>query len=74
PYVAHRSDLTYVLTEMISELSSGHTYVDNGDYVVPKRLKSGLAGAEFALDRAVGRYKIAKIYPGQNSEEKYRSP
>lgn len=74
PYVAHRSDLTYVLTEMISELSSGHTYVDQGDFAVPERPVVGLAGAMFELDRESGRYKIAKIYAGQNAEPKYRSP
>lgn len=74
PFVAHRSDLTYILTEMISELSSGHTYVDHGDSFVPERPTVGLAGATFELDRESGRYKIAKIYAGQNAEPKYRSP
>ena len=31
-------------------------------------------GAQLALDAAAGRYKISKIYKGQNEEELYRSP
>ena len=74
PYVAHRSDLTYVLTEMIAELNIGHTYVEGGDYFVPERPVVGLPGATFELDREKNLYRIAKIYPGQNEEPKYRSP
>ena len=74
PHVAHRSDLTYILTEMIAELNIGHTYVEGGDYVVPDRPVVGLPGATFELDREKNLYKIAKIYPGQNEEPKYRSP
>ncbi len=74
PYVAHRSDLTYILTEMIGELNIGHTYVDGGDYVKPARPVVGLPGATFALDSEKNLYRIAKIYPGHNEESKYRSP
>ncbi len=74
PYVSHRSDLTYILTEMIGELNIGHTYVEGGDYIVPQRPVVGLPGARFALDREKNLYKIARIYEGQNEEPKYRSP
>ncbi len=74
PYVSHRSDLTYILTEMIGELNIGHTYVEGGDYEVPERPVVGLPGATFELDREKNLYKIAKIYPGHNEEPKYRSP
>ncbi|MDO5554527.1 MAG: S41 family peptidase [Planctomycetia bacterium] len=74
PYVAHRSDLTYVLTEMISELNIGHAYIEGGDFVVPNRPGSGLAGATFALDAESNRYRISHIYRGHNEEPKYRSP
>ncbi len=74
PYVSHRSDLTYILTEMIAELNIGHTYVEGGDYYQPQRPVSGLPGAQFALDREKNLYRIEKIYAGQNEEPKYRSP
>lgn len=74
PYVSHRSDLTYILTEMIGELNIGHTYVEGGDYIQPERPQVALPGATFVLDPEKNLYKIAKIYPGQNEEPKYRSP
>ncbi len=73
-HVAHRSDLNYVIGEMIAELNVGHAYNSGGDWEVPPRPKIALPGAEFALDRAAGRYKIAKILKGQNEEPVYRSP
>jgi len=74
PDVAHRSDLNYVLTEMVSELNSGHTYISGGDFQIPERAPVGLPGARFELDPQAGRYRIAFIYRGQNEEPRYRSP
>jgi tricorn protease len=74
PYVAHRSDLNYVISEMISELTVQHTYVEGGDFEIPARTAVALPGARFALDAATGKYKIAKIYQGQNEEANYRAP
>ncbi|MCP5014246.1 MAG: peptidase S41, partial [Ketobacter sp.] len=37
PHVAHRSDLNYVIGEMISELNIGHAYIQGGDYETPDR-------------------------------------
>ena len=73
-HVTHRSDLTYVLTELISELNIGHTYTEGGDFVLPERAKVGLPGARLELDAAAGRYRLARIYRGHNEEPKYRSP
>jgi tricorn protease len=73
-YVTHRSDLTYVITELISELNIGHTYTEGGDFVLPERAKIGLPGARIELDAAAGRYRLTRIYRGQNEEPKYRSP
>ena len=74
PYVAHRSDLNYVITEMISELTVQHTYIEGGDFEMPARVAVALPGARFALDAASGKYKITKIYRGQNEEAIYRAP
>ncbi|HSN55927.1 MAG TPA: S41 family peptidase [Candidatus Sulfomarinibacteraceae bacterium] len=73
-HVAHRSDLNYVLTEMVAELNAGHTYLGGGDFEIPKRPVVGLPGARFELDEAAGRYRLAAIFPGHNEEEQYRSP
>ncbi len=74
PFVAHRSDLNYVISEMISELTVQHTYIEGGDFEIPPRTPVALPGARFALDAASGKYKIAKIYQGQNEEAIYRAP
>ncbi|MGD8318923.1 MAG: S41 family peptidase [Gemmatimonadota bacterium] len=73
-YVGHRSDLDYVLNEMIAELSNSHTYISGGDYEIPDRPEVALPGARFALDASAGRYRIAKIFAGDNAESAYRSP
>ncbi len=74
PHVAHRSDLTYILGEMIGELNTGHTYVGGGDWPKAKSVPIGLLGADYELDSASGRYRIAKVLQGQNWFEKRRSP
>ncbi|MGD8697901.1 MAG: S41 family peptidase [Gemmatimonadales bacterium] len=73
-HVAHRSDLNYVISEMIAELAVGHAYIQGGDYEVPDRPSFALLGATFELDEGSGRYRIAKIYDGDNAEDRYRSP
>jgi tricorn protease len=73
-YVAHRSDLNYVISEMIAELTIQHAYIDGGDFQIPPRPRYGLPGARFELDKASGRYRIASIFAGENEEDIYRSP
>ncbi len=73
-YVAHRSDLNYVISEMISELTVQHAYIEGGDFQIPPRPRSGLPGARFELDKQADRYRIAKIFAGENEEDIYRSP
>jgi tricorn protease len=73
-YVAHRSDLNYVISEMISELTIQHAYIEGGDFQIPPRPRSGLPGARFELDKQSGRYRISKIFQGENEEDIYRSP
>jgi len=73
-YVAHRSDLNYVMGELVSELNVGHAYISGGDWAEPDRPKVALPGCRFELDPKEGRYKIASIFAGQNEEDRYRSP
>jgi tricorn protease len=73
-HVAHRSDLNYVIGEMISELNVGHAYIAGGDFEIPERPKVGLPGARFELDHEANKYRIARILRGHNEEAKYRSP
>lgn len=73
-WVGDRSDLNYLLGQMVAELSIGHAYVGGGDIGLPKKPHVGLLGARFELDAASGRYRIAKILKGENEEDRYRSP
>ena len=73
-YVTHRSDLNYVLGEMVAELSVSHSYIEGGDFEIPRRPQVALPGARFELAAAAGRYRISKIFRGENEEEPYRSP
>lgn len=73
PYVKHRADLTYIIGEMIGELSIGHSYVNSGEKPEPPRIKTGLLGAKLTCD-ATGFYRIDKILQGANWDRHYQSP
>ena len=73
PYVAHRADLDFLFGEIMGELESGHTYVASGDEPKVPRVIGGMLGCEFAAD-ASGRYRIAKVFPGENWDDAWRSP
>ncbi len=73
PWVADRSDLDFLLSELVSELEAGHAYVQRGEEARIERVEGGMLGAEFEAD-ASGRYRIARIYPGENWDDAWRSP
>jgi tricorn protease len=72
PWVAHRSDLNYLLGEMIAELNTSHTYVGGGDVPARARVNVGMLGADFEADG--GFFRIKKIYQGENWADDTRSP
>jgi tricorn protease len=73
-HVGHRADLNTVIAEMLAELTVQHAYIAGGDISAPPRARVALPGARFALDPASKRFRIAKIFAGQNEEDRYRSP
>jgi tricorn protease len=73
-HVAHRSDLNYVISEMIAELTVQHAYITGGDWTMPPRPGVALPGARFQWDAQAGAYRITSIFPGHNEEAIYRSP
>jgi tricorn protease len=73
-YVNHRADLTYIIGEMIGELTTGHTYVGGGEMPKAERIKTGLLGAKIERDPASKYYRVAKILRGQNWDNTLRSP
>ena len=74
PYVADRYSLTYILGDMIGELSNSHTYVGGGEYPDLRPVNVGLLGVDYEIDQASGIYRIKKIYPGENWNADLRSP
>ena len=74
PFCGNRSDLNYLIGEMISELNIGHTYVGGGDVLdAAKHVATGLLGAEF--DGAGGKYyRISHIVPNTPGDASERSP
>ncbi len=74
PHVAHRSDLVYLIGEMIGELGAGHSYVGGGERPRPPKVSVGLLGAELEPDESSGRWRIKHIFPGLPGWKKYRSP
>ena len=73
-HVAHRSDLNYVIGEMVAELNVSHAYIAGGDWETPDRPQVALPGAVFELDAAADRFRIAEIFTGHNEEPRYRAP
>ena len=70
----YRADLTYVIGELIGELSAGHTYVGGGDLPRLPRIATGMLGARLERDPASGYYKIGRILRGANWNPALRSP
>ena len=62
--VAHRSDLNYLFTEMLNQLTVGHMFIFGGDIPDPEFIPGGLLGCDFEV--AEGRYRFAKIFNGEN--------
>jgi tricorn protease len=73
PYLGCRDDLDYLLEELGAELSAGHVYVSRGDEPGVPRVEGGLLGAEIEADPS-GVFRIARIFPGENWQEDFRSP
>ncbi|HPT02405.1 MAG TPA: S41 family peptidase [Bacteroidales bacterium] len=73
PYVNNRNDLTYLIGELISELSVGHAYINGGERKPIERIDLGLLGARLSRD-ASGYYRIDSILQGENWDPGLRSP
>ena len=72
PYVRHRADLNRLLDEMQGELTLAHSFVGGGDVPEGDALPAGLLGADLVVDQ--GRYRIRKIYTGENWNPDLRAP
>jgi tricorn protease len=70
--IASRDDLNYLFEECLGEMTVGHMFVGGGDHPEAKKLKGGLLGADYSLEN--GRYRIAKVYDGENWNPGLQAP
>ncbi len=74
PLLGSRGDLNWLIGEMMGELSNSHMSVGGGDdgHTAGGADRARL-GVDWALDRDSGRYRLAKIFAGDNTLPEYRS-
>jgi tricorn protease len=70
--VRHRADLTYVLDILGGETCIGHSFTGGGDEPEVEKVPVGLLGCDFEV--ANGRYRIRRIYAGENWNPQLRAP
>ncbi len=70
--IASREELTALFQECLGELTVGHMFVGGGEAPEPKKFKGGLLGADYSLEN--GRYRIAKVYNGENWNPGLQAP
>ena len=67
-----RRDVSYVISEMISELNIGHAYYGGGDYEEEPEQNVGMLGVDFEVHD--GAYRIARILRGGEWDVDVRGP
>jgi tricorn protease len=73
PSVNNRNDLTYLIGEMIAELSIGHAYIGGGERKPIEKISLGLLGARLSKD-ASGYFRIDSLLQGANWSSDLHSP
>ena len=58
--------------ECLGEMTVGHMFVGGGEAPETKKVKGGLLGADYSLEN--GRYRIAKVYDGENWNPGLQAP
>ncbi|HEU5217405.1 MAG TPA: PDZ domain-containing protein [Gemmatimonadales bacterium] len=73
PFVGHRADLGYLIANAAGELVVGHSYLTgDGDAPTETPVAIGMLGADLAVEN--GRYRIKRIYTGENWNPELRAP
>jgi tricorn protease len=75
PYLAavsSRSDLTYLLQDMMGEFTCSHLNVAGVASPEVRRVRGGLLGADYSIENA--RYRFARVYSGENWNPDLRAP
>ena len=69
----HRADLAYVIAMTGGELTVGHSYLTGeGDVPSEDPVSVGMLGADLSVEN--GRYRIERIYTGENWNPDLRAP
>ena len=69
----HRADLSYVIAMVGGELTVGHSYLTGeGDVPTENATSVGLLGADLTVEN--GRYRIGRIYTGENWNPGLQAP
>ena len=75
PLIGSQDDFLYVLGQMQGEIASSHTFIGRGAELDPRpREPAPRLGADFALNVASGRYRLARIYAGDQTRAELRGP
>ena len=70
--IGSRSDLNYLMAEMLGELTIGHLGVGGGDSPEVRRVATGLLGADYKIEN--GRYRFERVYSGENWNPQLKAP
>ena len=70
--VGSRIDFSYLLSEMLGELTVGHMYIRTPTDPPSEQGKVGLLGTDYTIEN--GRYRFQKIYQGENWNPQLRAP
>lgn len=74
PYVASRKDLNHLIERMYAELGHSHVEISGGDMPKLPKENTGVLGIDLEWDSKHRRYRITKIYRGQNWNPSRISP
>ncbi|WP_263382180.1 S41 family peptidase [Granulicella arctica] len=75
PQLGSQDDFLYLLAQMQGEIASSHTFIRRGiDTDLRRPSSTGLLGADYALDSASGRYRLDKIYRGDQTRPNLAGP
>lgn len=72
PYVSHRSDLGYLLNEMMGEMVVGHNYIYPGDQPSTPSVNTGSLGADFSVE--ANGYRINKLFTRLDWNPSFKAP
>jgi len=70
--VGSRIDFSYLLSDMLGEITVGHMYIRTPTDPPSEQGKVGLLGADYGIEN--GHYRIIKIYQGENWNPQLRAP